>query len=118
MKRTSQHSRILPVLLLVVTLPLLTAWAGLLIAKVTNTSDMGWDQLGSAFGGLVLGGAAGLIGSVVLARWLAVRQLRIIAALTTLGVAILITFVVIRVRASAETQRVAPPLQPTAPAAH
>lgn len=75
-----------------VALPVVLGAAGLAVAGNT-AGGIGWDQLGSALGGLIIGGVSGFVLAVVIARRAALPLLRTVAIIAGVSAAALVGFV-------------------------
>lgn len=71
-------------LVLATSLFLLGLTVGALVAKAFQSSAMGFDQIASTLGGVMVGGAGGVVLAVVLGRYLGLPMLRRVAAVTGL----------------------------------
>lgn len=75
-----------------VSLPLVLGAAGLAIAGNT-AGGIGWDQLGSALGGLFVGSVSGFVLAVVIARRTSLTRLRAISVIASVSAVLLVSFV-------------------------
>lgn len=62
----------------------LGAVVGGVLSRFTRQGGMGWDHLAQALGGMMIGGLAGAIVAIVLARRLGIAALRALTIATTL----------------------------------
>ena len=81
-----------------VSLPVLLGAAGLAVAGNT-AGGIGWDQLASALGGLLIGGLSGFVLAVVIARRAELPLLRTVAIIAGAGATALVGFVAWRLSA-------------------
>ncbi len=86
-------------------MPVLGAAAGSIIAPRIGGGGMGWDQIADVLGGLAVGAAAGIVTAVVLMRRLKDRPLGRVAAATGLIALALVATGVIRYRAAMDVAR-------------
>lgn len=96
------------ILILGLAMTIIGATAGGSIAAVTSRSEMGFDEIASALSGVMLGGLAGIIIALWMARKLAERRLR-----SATGVAAAIAVAIIAY-ATIQVKRDIVPAQPAA----
>jgi hypothetical protein len=87
----SRHHKIASGILFAIAFPIFGAMAGGFTAsKILPTSDMGWDQIAQALGGVMVGGAIALPLAAVAVWKLPPRALYFASAAAVLGAAALI----------------------------
>ena len=76
----------------------LGAATGGVLSRFTRQPGMGWDQIGHALGGMMLGALGGVVLAIVLARRLRIPVLRTLAIVSTLLAGSMVAFVAVRLR--------------------
>jgi hypothetical protein len=95
---SDQTRRWLLGLILAPSLALLGLWIGVMVAGQLKSSAMGFDQLASMLGGMMLGAAIGLAIAVVLARRMGLAGLQRLTVVVGLIAASLVSVGVVRMR--------------------
>jgi hypothetical protein len=103
---------VVAVILFLLAMVIVGATAGGVVARLTASGGMGWDQLARGLGGMMIGAVAGLAAGIVGTRRLRAPWFGRVATLAVLAAAGLVTLGVLQARratAEAAAQQAAPP---------